>query len=60
MQETISDTATASGIPNILAQPGGILSTDGSKNPAFADWNHVYIWYCTSDSSLGAFPRAAL
>lgn len=55
-QETISDTQTAPGIPDNLAQPGGILSTDADQSPIFATWNHVYVWYCTSDSSLGEAP----
>ena len=31
----------------------GILSTDAVLNPYFADANHVYLWYCSSDSHLG-------
>lgn len=41
------------GIPDIIAQPFGILSATHADNPLFADWNHVYLWYCTSDSHLG-------
>lgn len=42
------------GVPDKLSQPGGILSASRASNPLFADWNHVYLWYCTSDSHLGA------
>eukprot|EP01088_Endostelium_zonatum_P016587 TRINITY_DN4548_c0_g1_i1.p1 TRINITY_DN4548_c0_g1~~TRINITY_DN4548_c0_g1_i1.p1 ORF type:complete len:393 (+),score=41.73 TRINITY_DN4548_c0_g1_i1:13-1191(+) len=31
----------------------GILSSNPTLNPYFHDSNHVYIWYCTSDSHLG-------
>ena len=41
------------GIPDIIAQPLGILSAARADNPHFADWNHVCLWYCTSDSHLG-------
>ena len=52
-QATLSETASTPGIPDALASPGGILSTDQTLNPTFSTWNHVYVWYCTSDSSLG-------
>jgi hypothetical protein len=32
---------------------GGILSSDCDLNPDFCGANHVYQWYCTSDSHLG-------
>jgi len=35
------------------AAHGGILSSDQSINPYFYNANHVYIWYCSSDSHLG-------
>lgn len=41
------------GIPDILTQPAGILSTDPRQNRFFHDWTHVYVWYCSSDSHLG-------
>ena len=31
----------------------GILSTNSSINPLFYNANHVYLWYCSSDSHLG-------
>ena len=32
---------------------GGILSADPNENPHFADANHVYVPYCSSDSWSG-------
>ena len=32
---------------------GGILSADPSENPHFADANHVFVPYCSSDSWSG-------
>ncbi len=29
---------------------GGILSDDRGENPHFADANHVFVPYCSSDS----------
>ena len=42
------------GIPDVVVQPLGIHSADPARNYAFHNWNHVYAYYCTSDSFLGA------
>ena len=54
MQATMAEGQRMRGVPDILAQPAGILSASPAANPLFADWNHAYLWYCTSDSHLGA------
>ena len=41
-------------VPDILAQPRGILSDREGENPVFWDYHHVFVWYCSSDSHLGA------
>lgn len=47
----------ARGLPDIVLQSHGVTSVDADKNPSFASWNHVHVWYCSSDSHLGdAFP----
>lgn len=53
-------TQTVPGIPDIVAQPLGIHSADARLNYEFHNWNHVYLFYCTSDSSLGDFPASLL
>ena len=40
-------------------QSHGILSDDPAENPYFSSWNHVAIWYCSSDSHLGDAPAGA-
>lgn len=54
VQEVIATGASVEGIPDIVAQPRGIHSADPARNYVFHNWNHVYVYYCTSDSSLGA------
>ncbi len=46
--------ARLTGAPGL--QTHGILSDDPAANPTFHDWNHVAIWYCSSDSHLGDAP----
>ena len=41
-------------VPDVLAQPRGVLSDQPDENPVFWDYNHVFVWYCSSDSHLGA------
>ncbi len=41
-------------VPDGLAQPRGVLSDREAENPVFWDYNHVFVWYCSSDSHLGA------
>lgn len=53
LQETLDGTTVTEGLPQILTNTSGILSPHAEENPAFADWTHVYLWYCTSDSGLG-------
>ncbi|EIE18482.1 hypothetical protein COCSUDRAFT_60148 [Coccomyxa subellipsoidea C-169] len=36
-----------------VSQSHGITSTDAAQNPDFSSWNHVHVWYCSSDSHLG-------
>lgn len=43
----------------VVAQTHGILSEDAAANPYFHDWNHVFVWYCSSDSHLGDAPPGA-
>ena len=50
----MAEDASMSVVPDILAQPGGILSDRQDENPVFWDYNHVFVWYCSSDSHLGA------
>eukprot|EP00026_Physarum_polycephalum_P010167 Phypoly_transcript_10319.p1 GENE.Phypoly_transcript_10319~~Phypoly_transcript_10319.p1 ORF type:complete len:378 (+),score=53.45 Phypoly_transcript_10319:114-1247(+) len=45
---TLLDNQTISGVGH-----EGILSSTPSLNPYFYNWNHVYVWYCSSDSHLG-------
>ena len=40
-------------------QSHGILSDDPAENPYFSSWNHVAVWYCSSDSHLGDAPAGA-
>lgn len=44
------------GVPDVVLPLNGILSANPVENPFWAGWNHVYIWYCTSDSHLGDAP----
>lgn len=52
-QPEMSEQISFPGVPDIVAQPSGVLSNDPAANPSFHDWNHVYLWYCSSDSFLG-------
>jgi Pectinacetylesterase len=53
-QEVIGSGISVEGIPDAVVQPRGIHSADPARNYAFHNWNHVYAYYCTSDSFLGA------
>ena len=50
----MADDAHMASVPDTLAQPSGILSDREAENPVFWDYNHVFVWYCSSDSHLGA------
>ncbi|KAK9902182.1 hypothetical protein WJX75_007070 [Coccomyxa subellipsoidea] len=41
------------GLPDVVLQSHGITSWDPAQNPHFNSWNHVHVWYCSSDSHLG-------
>ncbi|MFH1712075.1 MAG: pectin acetylesterase-family hydrolase [Patescibacteria group bacterium] len=43
---------SSSSYPNQMAG-SGIMSPDPDKNPYFADYNHVYVKYCSSDVWAG-------
>ena len=43
----------AAQVPDVYLQTHGITSTDPAQNPSFHGWNHVHVWYCSSDSHLG-------
>ncbi|CAL8465970.1 g5506 [Coccomyxa elongata] len=43
----------APGLPDVVLQSHGITSVEADLNPSFASWNHVHVWYCSSDSHLG-------
>jgi len=45
---TLNDTQTILGVGH-----EGILSGDMTKNPHFYNANHVWLWYCSSDSHAG-------
>ena len=34
-------------------KPGGIMTTNAEQNPQFYNWNHVYLYYCSSDLWTG-------
>ena len=53
-QETMAGDSHMPGVPGLLARPRGILSDREEDNPVFWDANHVFVWYCSSDSHLGA------
>eukprot|EP01113_Clastostelium_recurvatum_P018995 TRINITY_DN2239_c0_g1_i1.p1 TRINITY_DN2239_c0_g1~~TRINITY_DN2239_c0_g1_i1.p1 ORF type:complete len:407 (-),score=62.93 TRINITY_DN2239_c0_g1_i1:268-1404(-) len=36
----------------------GILSSNQTENPHFYNSNHVWLWYCSSDSNLGTRPAS--
>jgi len=38
----------------------GILASTPSLNPNFYNWNHVYVWYCSSDSHLGNATKSSI
>lgn len=59
LQEVIASGTSAEGIPDAVVQPLGIHSADPARNYAFHNWNHVYVYYCTSDSSLGTRVRSS-
>jgi len=45
---SLLDNETISGVGH-----EGILSSDPVQNPHFYDANHVWMWYCSSDSHIG-------
>ncbi|KAK9839253.1 hypothetical protein WJX81_004396 [Elliptochloris bilobata] len=56
LPQVTSASAHVDGVPDVVLQSHGILSEDPAANPYFHSWNHVSVWYCSSDSHLGDAP----
>ena len=52
-QPSVTEGEAVDGLPVLF---GGVQSVNATQNPAFASYNHAFVWYCSSDCHLGAGP----